>query len=45
MGLGIFLAKLFAKRLGGSLSIESTVNLGTTVKLNLPLKAKWSIAA
>lgn len=45
MGLGVFLAKLFAKRLGGSLSIESTVKVGTSVKIILPLKVNWSIAA
>lgn len=37
MGLGAFLAHLFAQRLGGSLSFESTPGHGCTAILDLPL--------
>ena len=37
MGLGAFLAHLFAQRLGGSLSFESTPGHGCTAILELPL--------
>jgi two-component system sensor histidine kinase RegB len=37
MGLGIFLVRTLAERLGGRLSFESSVGLGTTALLELPL--------
>lgn len=37
LGLGVFLARLLAGDLGGSLSIESTTGTGTTVTLRLPV--------
>lgn len=36
MGLGTFLARVFADNLGGSLSFESTPGQGTTVLMELP---------
>jgi len=36
MGLGIYLAKLFAAQVGGALSIESTLGKGTRVDLRIP---------
>ncbi len=36
MGLGTFLARVFAGNLGGSLSFESETGKGTTVRLELP---------
>jgi two-component system sensor histidine kinase RegB len=36
LGLGLFLARVFAERLGGSLKLES--GTGTTAVLELPLK-------
>lgn len=39
MGLGTFLVRTFAERLGGNLSFESAPGHGTTVTLNLPLNA------
>ncbi|HUA84900.1 MAG TPA: ATP-binding protein [Bryobacteraceae bacterium] len=39
MGLGTFLVRTFAERLGGNLSFESTPGKGTTVTLNLPLNS------
>ena len=35
MGLGLFLARSIAERLGGSLRFESEVGRGTTVRLGL----------
>jgi signal transduction histidine kinase len=35
-GLGLFLCKQFMDELGGSISVESEVGVGTTVKLHLP---------
>ena len=37
MGLGLFLAKTLAEQLGGSIIIESKVDVGTTVTLIMPL--------
>jgi two-component system sensor histidine kinase RegB len=37
MGLGIFLVRSLAERLGGHLAIESALNQGTAVTLKLPL--------
>ena len=37
MGLGLFLAKTMAEQLGGSITIDSTVGVGTTVTLFMPL--------
>ena len=39
MGLGTFLVRTFAERLGGGLSFESSLGKGTTAKLDLPLDA------
>lgn len=39
MGLGVFLAKLFVDRVGGTLKVESELASGTTVRVNLPLRA------
>ena len=39
MGLGTFLVRTFAERLGGDLSFESSPGKGTTAKLDLPLDA------
>jgi two-component system sensor histidine kinase RegB len=36
MGLGLFLARLFAERLGGSLTLQSAVGVGTTVTITVP---------
>jgi two-component system sensor histidine kinase RegB len=36
MGLGLYLAKLFAVQVGGTLVIESTLGSGTRVKLRIP---------
>jgi two-component system, sensor histidine kinase RegB len=37
MGLGLFVARSVAERLGGTLTVESIVGKGTTVQLTLPL--------
>jgi two-component system sensor histidine kinase RegB len=37
MGLGTFLARAFAERLGGSLTFESELGKGSTALLELPL--------
>lgn len=37
MGLGLFITKTFADRLGGSLSFVSEVNKGTTAVLHIPV--------
>ena len=37
MGLGIFLARAVAERLGGSLQIDSRIGRGTVAKLSLPI--------
>ena len=39
LGLGLFLAGVFAERLGGSLKLESEV--GTTATLELPTQTRW----
>ena len=36
LGLGLFLAKTFAQKLGGTLSLESTLGQGTTMTLYIP---------
>ena len=36
MGLGLFLARSFAERLGGSLELDSTPGRGTAATLTLP---------
>jgi two-component system, sensor histidine kinase RegB len=38
-GLGLFLARSLAERLGGRLVLESSVGLGTTARLELPVAA------
>jgi two-component system sensor histidine kinase RegB len=40
MGLGIFLARNLAERLGGRLTFQSTLDAGTTATLELPVKLK-----
>jgi two-component system sensor histidine kinase RegB len=40
MGLGAFLAHLFATRMGGSLTYDSAPGSGTTAMMNLPLHAR-----
>lgn len=40
-GLGLSITKELAELHGGSLKIESAVNVGTTVSVRLPLKAKF----
>lgn len=40
-GLGLFLARAFAERLGGSFAIESAPSKGTTVSLELPDPARF----
>ncbi|MGH7329741.1 MAG: ATP-binding protein, partial [Polyangiaceae bacterium] len=40
MGLGVFLARAFADRLGGTLSFESETARGTHVVLEIPAAAK-----
>lgn len=37
MGLGLFVARSVAERLGGTLTIESIVGKGTTVQMTLPI--------
>lgn len=39
MGLGVFLARALAERMGGSLELSSQVGLGTTVRVLLPQHA------
>jgi two-component system sensor histidine kinase RegB len=39
LGLGLFLARVFAERAGGSLRLES--GAGTTAILELPTKGAW----
>jgi two-component system sensor histidine kinase RegB len=39
MGLGTFLVRTFAERLGGRLSYESIAGQGTTATLQLPLSS------
>ncbi|NDC38176.1 MAG: sensor histidine kinase, partial [Proteobacteria bacterium] len=41
MGLGLFITKLFAERLGGAFRIESTVGKGTKVEIELPRVVAW----
>ena len=36
MGLGVFLARLFAERMGGALVVTSRIGQGTTVMLDVP---------
>ena len=43
LGLGLFLARVFAERLGGTLTLES--NAGTVASLDLPIHAASSGAA
>lgn len=39
MGLGLFLARSVVERLGGSLELQSSVGVGTTTTMRLPVKA------
>jgi two-component system sensor histidine kinase RegB len=39
MGMGLFLTRNVVKRLGGNVSIESLVGIGTTVTVSLPLES------
>lgn len=43
MGLGLFLVKLFAKRVGGGLDIQSSQGLGTKAVLNIPINVGASL--
>jgi two-component system sensor histidine kinase RegB len=36
MGLGLFIAKLFADRLGGALEVKSDLGSGTSISLTIP---------
>jgi two-component system sensor histidine kinase RegB len=36
MGLGLFLARTFAERVGGTLTVESRVGVGSTFALEVP---------
>lgn len=38
MGLGLFLARSVAERLGGGVELESTLGVGTVARLSLPLR-------
>jgi two-component system sensor histidine kinase RegB len=40
MGLGVFLARAFANRLGGTLAFDSTPARGTQVVLEIPMRDK-----
>lgn len=40
MGLGLFLARTYAERASGTLTFESTVGVGTSVRLRLPTLSK-----
>jgi signal transduction histidine kinase len=40
MGLGVFLARALAERLGGSLELSSALKQGTTVRVLLPQHAR-----
>lgn len=40
MGLGVFLARAFADRLGGTLAFDSTSSRGTKVVLEIPMREK-----
>ncbi|HUB58928.1 MAG TPA: ATP-binding protein [Candidatus Micrarchaeia archaeon] len=44
MGLGVFLVRTLAERLGGQLTFESSEGLGTTALLDIPLalQAEWA---
>ena len=39
MGLGLFLARSVAERLGGEVVLESTLGVGTVARLSLPLRS------
>ena len=41
MGLGLFITKLFAERLGGAFRIDSTLGKGTRVEVELPRVVAW----
>lgn len=41
MGLGLFITKLFAERLGGAFQIESSPGKGTKVQIELPRVVAW----
>jgi two-component system sensor histidine kinase RegB len=45
MGLGTFLARTFAERLGGGLTFESALGEGTTATLTLPVNASHNAHA
>jgi chemotaxis protein histidine kinase CheA len=36
-GMGLFMVKTQVSALGGKISIDSEVNVGTTIKIELPL--------
>ncbi len=40
MGLGMFLVRVFAEDMGGTLIFDSVVNQGTTAILELPFASK-----
>lgn len=41
MGLGLFITKLFAERLGGTFRVESRLGKGTKVEVELPRVVAW----
>ncbi len=43
MGLGLFLARRVIERLGGTLTLESSLGDGTSVEINLPLQKAVAI--
>jgi two-component system sensor histidine kinase RegB len=45
MGLGVFLARAVAERLGGGLTFESEVGRGTVARLSVPLSHATRAAA
>lgn len=42
MGLGVFLVRLVAKRVGGSFEINSEVGKGTAVSISIPEQCVWA---
>jgi signal transduction histidine kinase/DNA-binding response OmpR family regulator len=44
-GLGLVLCKRFSEMMGGSIAVESTIGIGSTFTVNLPLRVKGDAAA